>query len=70
MNVSALNERLRRARAGVQSERQFVLDAAHELRKPMAVVAAQAHVLTSACDLQSQTAAKAALVQCFTRYRT
>jgi two-component system, OmpR family, sensor histidine kinase QseC len=44
----AFDDLLARLRAQLQRERAFVQDAAHELRTPMAVVAAQAHLLSTA----------------------
>lgn len=43
--VGALDRLLAQLREKVARERSFVQDAAHELRTPMAVIAAQAHVL-------------------------
>ncbi len=47
---AAFNDLLAHARHSIQSERGFVQDAAHELRTPLAVMAAQAHALVSAHD--------------------
>ncbi|MFX7961049.1 histidine kinase dimerization/phospho-acceptor domain-containing protein, partial [Acinetobacter baumannii] len=44
----AFDDLLARLRAQLQRERAFVQDAAHALRTPMAVVAAQAHLLSTA----------------------
>ncbi len=46
--VGALDRLLAQLRGKVQREHAFVQDAAHELRTPMAVVSAQAHVLLKA----------------------
>lgn len=48
--VHAFNELLAKLREKVQRERAFVQDAAHELRTPMAVISAQAHVLRLAAS--------------------
>jgi len=45
-----LNDLLQRVRSKVDRERSFVQDAAHELRTPLAVIAAEAHVLTRSTD--------------------
>jgi two-component system sensor histidine kinase QseC len=46
--VAAFNALLERSRQGIEREKGFVQDAAHELRTPLAVVAAQAHRLAHA----------------------
>lgn len=48
--ADALNSMFARLAAAMARERTFVHDAAHELRTPLAVIAAQAHVLAHAAD--------------------
>ena len=61
--VDAFNALLERARLQREREQAFVQDAAHELKTPLAVVAAQAHVLASAHSPEQRHAALAALEQ-------
>ena len=57
--TASLNGMLERLREHVRREREFVQDAAHELRTPLAVIAAQAHVLTRVTDeVEREEAAK------------
>lgn len=62
-----LDELLRRSRDAVARERGIVQDAAHELRTPLAVIAAQAHVLAGAPDGQARQAALQRLEQAIAR---
>lgn len=55
--VDAFNALLGRARSQREAEQTFVQDVAHELKTPLAVVAAQAHVLAFASDDAQRTAA-------------
>lgn len=48
--VKALEGLLAQLRGKVERERSFVNDAAHELRTPLAVIGAQAHVLSRSTD--------------------
>lgn len=48
--VAALNRLFQRVQELLETQRRFVADAAHELRTPLAVIAAQAHVLSRAQD--------------------
>lgn len=59
--IAAFDALLARLREAVQRERAFVQDAAHELRTPMAVIAAQAHVLAQACTPEARRQAEAAM---------
>lgn len=59
--VAAFNGLLDKLRHQMQRERAFVQDAAHELRTPMAVIAAQAHLLAGAVDEVQRCQARDAL---------
>lgn len=59
--VDASNALLARARHQREVEQAFVQDAAHELKTPLAVVAAQAHVLATAQSHEQRGAALKAL---------
>ena len=52
--VTALDALLMQLRAKVERERAFVGEAAHELRTPLAVISAQAHVLARSTDPAQQ----------------
>ena len=59
--VQALNTLLDRVRSHAARERAFVQDAAHEIRTPLAVISAQAHVLGSTTDPVAQKLAQSHL---------
>lgn len=61
--VEAFNALLERARQQREREQAFVQDAAHELKTPLAVVTAQAHVLATARNDEQRGAALQALEQ-------
>ncbi|MEH6460216.1 sensor histidine kinase [Chitinimonas sp. JJ19] len=63
----ALNQLLDQLRLKVAREHSFVQDAAHELRTPMAVIAAQAHVLTLAATPSERQEAKQQLEHAIAR---
>lgn len=65
--AQAFNSLLERLREKVQRERAFVQDAAHELRTPMAVIAAQAHLLSRAASESERRQAEGALTQAIAR---
>jgi len=59
--VQAVDGLLERLRGKVRREHAFVHDAAHELRTPLALISAQAHVLAHAGDAQARADAAARL---------
>jgi two-component system, OmpR family, sensor histidine kinase QseC len=63
----AFDTLLRRLRERVEREQSFVHDAAHELRTPLAVIAAQAHVLVHAREPAARGEASAALLDAIGR---
>ena len=65
--VLALEDLLRQLRGRIERERAFVHDAAHELRTPMAVIAAQAHALSGAGSSEARERAQAHLEQAIER---
>lgn len=65
--AAALENLLAQLRGKLQRERRFVQDAAHELRTPMAVISAQAHVVAHAADDAQRQAAQQALQQAIAR---
>ncbi|MBS0455462.1 MAG: HAMP domain-containing histidine kinase [Proteobacteria bacterium] len=65
--VDALDALLLRLRGTVERERAFIQDAAHEIRTPLAVINAQAHVLAQAPDAAQRNQAEEQLNQAIGR---
>lgn len=65
--VTALDGMLLQLRGKVARERAFVHDAAHELRTPLAVISAQAHVMSRTRDQQERDEAVLHLQQAVAR---
>jgi signal transduction histidine kinase len=65
--VQALDALLQRLRDKLAHERSFVHDAAHEIRTPLAVINAQAHVLAHAPDAAQREQAQQHLDQAIAR---
>lgn len=65
--TAALERMLQQLRDKVAQERAFVHDAAHELRTPMAVIAAQAHALAGAANAAERERAQLHLEQAIAR---
>lgn len=59
--VGAINGLLERLSHSLAREKAFVNDAAHEMRTPLAVISAQAHVLAGADDAQARAESKTRL---------
>ena len=59
--ANAFNQQLARVRRLIAREREFVQDAAHELRTPMAVIAVNAHAVADARTAEERAAAEARL---------
>ena len=65
--TGSLDRLFAQLRAKMEREHAFVADAAHELRTPMALIAAQAHVLAKAQDGQQRADAEQRLEHGITR---
>jgi len=65
--VNAINGLLARLQSGVEQEKAFLQDAAHELQTPLAGVSAQAHVLSVAATEAERSEARQHLEQIIAR---
>lgn len=65
--LTALENLLRQLSSKVQREHHFLQDAAHELRTPIAVISAQAHVLVKAANTAEQSDARQRIEHAMTR---
>lgn len=65
--TGALDHLLGQLRQKVEREHGFVQDAAHELRTPLAVLSAQAHVLAMAVDAPQRAQAEHSMTQAIAR---
>jgi two-component system, OmpR family, sensor histidine kinase QseC len=65
--AAALDGLLTKLRRKLEAEQMFVANAAHELRTPLAVVTAQAHVLTKATDVTERVEAEQSLEAAISR---
>lgn len=61
--VTAIDQLLARARRHLEQERRLTHNTAHELRTPLAVLAAQAHALATAPDAAAAEAARAGIAR-------
>jgi two-component system sensor histidine kinase QseC len=59
--VDAINRLMKRLSERIEREHQFLTDAAHELKTPLAAVQLNAHVLVSRCDLETRARAQDAV---------
>jgi two-component system sensor histidine kinase QseC len=60
--VDAINRLMKRLSERIEREHQFLTDAAHELKTPLAAVQLNAHVLVSRCDLDTRARAQDAVM--------
>ena len=65
--TKAIENMLVRLRSKIENERVFIQDAAHELRTPLAVISAQAHVLLHASGSKNRELAEFSLCEAIQR---